>query len=227
MVHVFDGPNFRQLVSEAEQLLASAIDHERQLVSQVTGTDERAADELPLASPAGPPHDLTETLRKLCVAARHQRQLAEAIVARLLGSLEGDREHAGPPGVLVVDDSLDIREMVAAVLEAAGFQVITACNGLEALLVAHYVRPAVVVMDVTMPVLDGLESARLLKASESTKHLNLIAYTGQADLFEESTMRLFADVLPKPATPAAIVESVRRCASPRATTIIADARPDA
>ena len=71
--------------------------------------------------------------------------------------------------MLVVDDYGDIRDVLAGVLEDAGFVVRTAANGLEALIAAYEMRPGVIVMDVSMPVLDGIEATRLIKASEATR----------------------------------------------------------
>jgi len=70
--------------------------------------------------------------------------------------------------VLVVDDAADIREPVAVLRREAGFAVRTAVNGLEGLLTADEIRPDVIVMDLTMPVLDGIEATRLLKSTEAT-----------------------------------------------------------
>jgi DNA-binding NtrC family response regulator len=72
------------------------------------------------------------------------------------------------------------------VLQNAGFVVRTASNGLEALIAAFEMRPAVIVMDVTMPVLDGLEATRLIKAADATRHARVIAFTA------DSTLRLDA-----------------------------------
>ena len=112
--------------------------------------------------------------------------------------------------VLVVDDSPDSCAMAASVLEAFGFRAITASNGLEGVIVAHYARPIVVIMDLTMPILDGIQGARLLKASTVTKHLNVIAYTARPDSIEGPLARFFAHVLAKPTEPELLVTSVRQ-----------------
>jgi DNA-binding response OmpR family regulator len=99
--------------------------------------------------------------------------------------------------------------MAAAVLEADGFDVITASDGLEGVIAAHYARPVVVLMDLTMPILDGIQGARLLKASAVTQHLNVIAYTAQPSAIKSPFTRLFAHVLTKPTDPELIVAAVR------------------
>ena len=107
---------------------------------------------------------------------------------------------------------MDNRSLAADVLEAAGFQVTTAGNGLDGVIVAHYALPDVVVMDITMPILNGMEAARLLKASPVTRRVNVLAYTAKPDFYDGPMQRLFADVLPKPAHAQVITERVRRLA---------------
>ena len=80
--------------------------------------------------------------------------------------------------MLVVDDADDVREVVAEVLRQAGFVVRTAANGLEALLAAYEMHPNVILMDMTMPVLDGIAATRLIKATEAIRHTHVIAHTG-------------------------------------------------
>jgi CheY-like chemotaxis protein len=111
-----------------------------------------------------------------------------------------------------VDDYGDIRDVVVDVLQNAGFIVRTAADGLEALIAAYEMRPTVILMDVSMPVLDGLEATRLIKACAVTRDAR-IAYTGNPG-FEESPARmLFAAVLTKPAAPEALLAAVRHTAS--------------
>jgi len=74
-------------------------------------------------------------------------------------------------------------------------------------------RPAVIVMDVTMPVLDGIEATRLIKAIETTRHARVIAYTGNSGLDDTPAGTLFAAVLQKPAAPLVVLETVQRVAT--------------
>jgi CheY-like chemotaxis protein len=104
----------------------------------------------------------------------------------------------------------------STILEAAGFDAMTANNGLEAVIVAYYARPPVVLMDVTMPVLDGLEAARLMQASPVTRDMKVIAYIAKPDAFDAPWTRWFVDVIPKPASADAIVSSIQRYAAIRA-----------
>jgi two-component system, cell cycle response regulator DivK len=150
------------------------------------------------------------TARRLCVGAHQQH----AVARRVLQYLRGDHEatEQGPNAVLVVDDYGDVREVVARILQEAGFVVRTAANGLEALIAAYEMRPGVIVMDVTMPVLDGVEATRLIRASEATRDARVIAYTGNPSFDDSPTRTLFDAVLQKPATPAALLATVQQVA---------------
>jgi len=148
---------------------------------------------------------------KRLLAGAHQQHAA---ACRLLEDLNDDRSARAesPNAVLVVDDYGDVRDVVARILMDAGFLVRTASNGLEALIAAYEMRPRVIVMDVSMPVLDGVEATRLIKASETTRNARVIAYTGNPSFETSPTRTLFAAVLTKPATPAAVLATVQQVA---------------
>jgi PAS domain S-box-containing protein len=78
---------------------------------------------------------------------------------------------------LVVDDSTVSRRILAALLESAGIRVITAAGGFEAIQLAQAHRPDVVLMDLKMSDLDGLEATRRLKADPATAAIPVIAVT--------------------------------------------------
>jgi two-component system cell cycle response regulator DivK len=151
--------------------------------------------------------------KHLLVGAHQQH----AAACRLLEDLDGGRSPRSRPAespnaVLVVDDYGDVRDVVARILENAGFLVRTASNGLEALIAAYEMRPRVIVMDVSMPVLDGVEATRLIKAGETTRDARVIAYTANPSFDDSPTRAMFAAVLTKPATPAAMVATVQQVA---------------
>jgi CheY-like chemotaxis protein len=157
------------------------------------------------------------SVRHLCTSAREQHAAAIRLLRYLddgsVGSEQRMKEPTSTKAVLVVDDYDEVREVLAAVLENAGFAVRTAANGLEALLTAHQMRPTVIVMDVTMPVLDGIEATRLIKASEGMRDTRVIAYTGDPALGGSRMETLFAAVIQKPATPTDVLAAVRHVAS--------------
>ena len=148
---------------------------------------------------------------RLSVAAHLQHLAARQLLARVAGDCGPDIPCAN--AVLVVDDYSDIRQVLARVLEDAGFVVRTAANGLEALLTAHEMRPGVIVMDVSMPVLDGIEATRLIKADAATRDARIIAYTGSASIADGPIRTLFAAVLQKPATPESVLAAVQHVAA--------------
>ena len=79
----------------------------------------------------------------------------------------------GPP-ILIVDDNLDAREMYGMYLEHEGFRWAEAVNGQEALTRARDERPALILMDATMPRMDGWEAVRRLKEDPQTQAIPLI-----------------------------------------------------
>ena len=146
--------------------------------------------------------------KRLCASAHEQHGAAR----RFLVHLDRGAVDEYPNVVLVVDDSGDIRDLIALVLQNAGFVVRTAANGLEALIAAYEMRPAVIVMDVSMPVLDGIEATRLIKASDATRDARVIAHTGNPPRDASLTGTLFAAVLQKPTTPDVLVATIQRVA---------------
>jgi CheY-like chemotaxis protein len=149
---------------------------------------------------------------RLAGARDHEVQL-EALVIAGEGDDAAVSRAAEPNAVLVADDYGDVRELLAHVLENAGFVVRTAANGLEAFLAAYEMRPAVIVMDLSMPVLDGINATRLIKAVELTRDARVIAYTGNPSFDANPTRTLFAAVLQKPATPDVVLAAVREVAA--------------
>ena len=84
------------------------------------------------------------------------------------------------PLVLVVEDYQDAREMYAAYLQFSGYRVAEASNGLEAVEKARELLPAIILMDLALPKMDGWEATRLLKADERTRNIPIVALTGHA-----------------------------------------------
>jgi CheY-like chemotaxis protein len=156
-----------------------------------------------------------DAARRACVSGREQHIAARRLLTRLDAECAAEQQTTSrgrTAAVLVVDDVEDARELVALVLRDAGFMVRTAENGLEALIAAYEMQPAVIVMDITMPVLDGVEATRLIKATEATRHARVIAHTATPSLTDALARRLFVAVLPKPSTPDVVLATVRNVA---------------
>ena len=84
------------------------------------------------------------------------------------------------PRVLLVDDYPDAREMYTEYLEFSGFDVVQAGNGMEALQRAADATPDIILMDLSLPVMDGWEATRRLKADVRTASIPVVALTGHA-----------------------------------------------
>ncbi len=95
------------------------------------------------------------------------------------GSMEQRGETAMPKRILVVDDDRDIRLTVQKCLEVEGYEVITASNGRYAVERATFEQPDLVLMDVTMPQMDGLEALRILKGDEKTASIPIVLLTAK------------------------------------------------
>ena len=79
--------------------------------------------------------------------------------------------------VLVVDDSDDVRTLVCMKLRLAGYDVVEARDGREAVEVAKATRPALILMDVRMPVMDGLAATRLLRDIRELSGMAIVAFS--------------------------------------------------
>lgn len=80
--------------------------------------------------------------------------------------------------ILIVDDEMKSRELLTRVLGGSGWEVITANNGRDALEKIKISRPHVIVLDMTMPEMDGFEVARSLKSNPEYRTIPILAATG-------------------------------------------------
>jgi CheY-like chemotaxis protein len=85
------------------------------------------------------------------------------------------------PLVLVVDDYPEAREMYVAWLEVSGYRVLQASTAADALALATAEVPAAILMDLSLPGVDGLEATRRLKADPRTRDVPVIAMTGHVE----------------------------------------------
>ena len=126
--------------------------------------------------------------------------------------MTGQRKNEGAALVLVVDDFQDNREMFAEILSLSGFRVREAENGREALDRAFNEVPDVVLMDLSLPELDGWEATRRLKRDPRTAHVPVVALTGHAlaECSRDAREAGCDAFLTKPCLPEVIVDEVRR-----------------
>lgn len=116
------------------------------------------------------------------------------------------------PCVLLVDDYPDAREMYSEYLQYSGFDVIEASNGMEALQQAVDRSPDIILMDLSLPVMDGWEATRRLKADRRTAAIPVVALTGHALAgISEGAHRAGCDAfVTKPCLPEDLVKEIRK-----------------
>lgn len=119
------------------------------------------------------------------------------------------------PLVLVVDDYADAREMYAESLLVSGFRVAEAADGSSAIEQARALSPDVILMDLSLPGMDGWEATRRLKADPRTSHIPVVALTGHAmaSALEQARLAGCDRFVAKPALPDVVVEEVRQAIS--------------
>ena len=112
--------------------------------------------------------------------------------------------------VLIVEDNRDNLELVRYLLQCAGHTVLAAMNGAEGLTVAQRERPDLVVSDLQMPVLDGYEMLRALRADAATPRMPMIAVTAFSMPGDSSRALAagFDGYLSKPIDPETFVQSI-------------------
>lgn len=101
--------------------------------------------------------------------------------------------------ILIVDDDKEIRTTLSAFLEVKGYRVVCAANGKEALRMVISKHPSLILMDITMPDLDGLNALELIRLSGAARNTPIIILTGtdNADAQEKGRRVGANDFLPK------------------------------
>lgn len=123
------------------------------------------------------------------------------------------------PCILLVDDFEDGLDMYREYLSFRGHPVVVARNGEEAIVQARRHRPAVILMDIRMPVMTGTDAMRVLRSDPSFARVPIIALTAQA-LDDERRAALaagFDELIPKPCLPDQLVFAVERILETSAT----------
>ena len=116
------------------------------------------------------------------------------------------------PLVLLVEDQPELRKMYVQQLGLSGFDVIEAGNGADALTHTAAHHPDVVLMDLSLPVLDGWEATRRLKNDARTAHIPVLALTAhdESGELERATSAGCDWFVPKPCPPDALVTEILR-----------------
>jgi two-component system cell cycle response regulator DivK len=113
--------------------------------------------------------------------------------------------------ILVVEDQEDNRRILRDLLTNAGYQVFEAENGGEALVAATTHRPDLILMDIQLPVVDGYEATRRLKADPAVREIPVIVITSYALSGDEGKARAAGcdDYVTKPYSPRQVLAKVR------------------
>jgi two-component system cell cycle response regulator DivK len=140
---------------------------------------------------------------------RTVRPLTDVIVT---AAPEPEGAAASRTVILLVEDALDARELYAQYLNYAGFSVATAINGHEAVRLARLLRPDVVLMDIRLPGMDGLEATADLKRDPDLAHIPVIAITADSsdEMFQNARLAGCTAFIAKPALPSEVVTHIRQ-----------------
>lgn len=115
-----------------------------------------------------------------------------------------------PKKILVVEDNLDTRELIHLHLTTEGYTVVTACNGQEGLYLAGAEHPDLIVTDISMPELDGLELVRHLRNKPEFAALPILVLTAFGESHLTEAIRVGATrVLNKPVLFDGLIDDVR------------------
>jgi CheY-like chemotaxis protein len=113
--------------------------------------------------------------------------------------------------VLIVDDDPDARFVLTAVLNHDGYRVIEAADGAAGVSQASHHRPDLIVMDIRMPALNGLDAGDLIRRDERTRDIPIVALSGEMFDDEETLRRvgtLFAVYIRKPIKPSVLRKTI-------------------
>jgi twitching motility two-component system response regulator PilG len=114
--------------------------------------------------------------------------------------------------VLVVDDSPTVRRLVALTLEKSGYRVLPAADGMAALGMLHDGTIDLVLLDITMPRMDGYQLCKLIKENEATKHIPVVMLSGKDGFFDKVRGRMAgsSEYITKPFEKHALLEIVHK-----------------
>jgi two-component system cell cycle response regulator DivK len=113
--------------------------------------------------------------------------------------------------ILVVEDTEDNRQIMRDLLSSAGYDLVEAQDGAEGVAMAKSERPDLILMDIQLPVLDGYEATRRIKADPSLSHIPVIAVTSYALSGDEAKTRAAGcdGYVAKPFSPRQLLQKVR------------------
>ena len=113
--------------------------------------------------------------------------------------------------VLVIEDTEDNRQIIRDLLTSVGYELLEAVNGEDGVAMAKQHRPDLILMDIQLPVLDGYEATRRIKAVPELAHIPIVAVTSYALAGDEAKTRAAGcdAYIAKPFSPRALLAKVR------------------
>ena len=120
--------------------------------------------------------------------------------------------------VLVIEDAVDNRQIIRDLLTHAGFDTIEAADGAAGLEMASMHRPDLILMDIQLPVMDGYETTRRIKADPALRHIPVIAVTSYALSGDDAKTRAAGcdGYVAKPFSPRQLLAAIHRFLPPEA-----------
>ncbi|WKK59273.1 MULTISPECIES: response regulator transcription factor [unclassified Sphingobacterium] len=130
--------------------------------------------------------------------------------------------------ILVVDDEADIVELISYNLTKEGYQVYTAANGKEGIKVAKEVYPDLIILDVMMPEMDGIEACRLMRSMPEFKQTFMVFLTARSEEYSEiAGFHVGADdYIAKPIKPRALMSRINAILRRNTSEVIDDQTSD-
>jgi DNA-binding response OmpR family regulator len=124
---------------------------------------------------------------------------------------------SGRSVILAVDDEEDILGLVKMVLEEAGYTVITALSGHEALQILYHAKPDLILLDIMMPELDGMELIKILKIMDFSAGIPIAMLTAKTDFGDRmaAIQENAVDYICKPFSPQELAKRVKEILSER------------
>ncbi len=115
------------------------------------------------------------------------------------------------PKILVAEDERDIRDLIGFTLRFAGFEVLLAGNGIEAIEKASLEQPDLIILDVRMPKMTGYEACRQLKENPATSAIPIVFLSakGQEDEIQQGLASGALEYIVKPFAPDELADQVR------------------
>ncbi|MDP2169368.1 MAG: response regulator [Rhodocyclaceae bacterium] len=210
----------RRGVARAEQQVGAALDgfSRRLIQGELPGAVEvRNADALQQEIGRIKRDEIQQMFRAASEFARPAAQWAEkfkqacAPQMESLSALNASMAERTPATVLVVDDDELQQQIIAQILAAQNYQLVFASNGIEALSLLRKMHPDVILMDMMMPQMDGLETTQRLKALPQFATVPVIMITGQGEkqLVVDSLKAGARDFVVKPVKAAALIDKLR------------------